>query len=216
MNDEIKEKEITEFLNKVEKISKEKKIDLSSDEDLSIGIMNLISIEEHLFFTAQKTGKDDYYNILYEVREMRKRLLRKIIKQYEGEVWCISKHLLASSMRLMEVGTKALNKGNLEEAKEYFNDAYMLYSLFWALNMNIVKSSELKEKININVENDEECLEEPMVESQLNEKSLAKNKIDSKEREIEIKSFTKNAEKNESFFSKIKNLVKNTLDCCIE
>ena len=31
---------------------------------------------------------------------MRKLLLKEIIKDYEGENWCISKHLLAAAMRL--------------------------------------------------------------------------------------------------------------------
>ncbi|MCS7135057.1 MAG: hypothetical protein NZ893_01285, partial [Candidatus Aenigmarchaeota archaeon] len=107
---------IEEFMKKIDKVTKEKKLDLSSDEDLSIGVMNLISIEEHLFFTAKKTGKDKYFALLDEVREMRKKLLKKLIKDYEGEVWCISKHLLAASMRLIEVGTKQFNKGNKTEA----------------------------------------------------------------------------------------------------
>src|SRR3972149_10239328 len=99
-------KDVTKLLEKVEKVTKEKKLDLSSDEDLSIGIMNLISIEEHLFFTSQKTGKARYLDLLNEVRLMRTELLKKIIKDYEGEVWCISKHLLAATMRLIEVGPK--------------------------------------------------------------------------------------------------------------
>src|SRR3990167_1585243 len=98
--------DIQQFLDKVKKLEKGEKLDLSSDEDLSIGIMNLISIEEHLFFSGNKTGKSEYFDLLNEVREMRKDLLKRIIKDYEGEVWCISKHLLAASMRLMEVGTK--------------------------------------------------------------------------------------------------------------
>jgi len=49
---------------------------------------------------------------------MRKDLLKRIIKDYEGEVWCISKHLLASSMRLFEVGTKSLTKGNKKRRKK--------------------------------------------------------------------------------------------------
>ncbi|MBR6327256.1 MAG: hypothetical protein IKR60_00065, partial [Alphaproteobacteria bacterium] len=47
-----------------------------------------------------------YYDLIKEIRETRKNLLQKIIPSYEGEVWCMSKHLLATSMRLMEVGTK--------------------------------------------------------------------------------------------------------------
>ena len=56
---EMKEQKIDQLLEKVEKFSKEHKMDLSSDEDLSIAIMNLISIEEHLFFTGMKTKKDN-------------------------------------------------------------------------------------------------------------------------------------------------------------
>lgn len=136
--------EIDKFIDKVKKMEKGEKLDLSSDEDLSIAIMNLISIEEHLFFTANKTGNNEYYDLLYEAREMRKELLKKIIKDYEGEVWCISKHLLAGSMRLMEVGTKMLKKGDKKEAQDMFEKAYKLYTLFWGLNLGVVGKTDLK------------------------------------------------------------------------
>ena len=142
MKDE-KEKKIEEFIEKIEK-SKTGKLDLSSDEDLSIAIMNLISIEEHFFFTGSKTGKSDYFELLNEIRSIRGELLKKIIKEYEGEVWCISKHLLAASMRLMEVGTKQQGQGNKKEAKEMFEKAYNLYSLFWGLNLKMLDVSDVK------------------------------------------------------------------------
>ena len=138
-------KNYKDLVDKVDNMKKKDKMDLSSDEDLSIAIMNLISIEEHFFFTAEKTGKSKYYDLLFEVREMRKELLKKIIKQYEGEVWCISKHLLAASMRLMEVGTKQFGMGNKKEAEDLFKKAFDLYSLFWGLNMNIVNSDNSKQ-----------------------------------------------------------------------
>lgn len=140
----MKTDDVKKLLEKVEKTTKEKKLDLSSSEDLSIGIMNLIAIEEHLFFTSQKTGKSSYLDLLKEVREMRVELLKKIIKDYEGEVWCISKHLLSASMRLMEVGTKELGKGNKKEAEELFDKAYKLYSLFWGINLNVIKTEDVK------------------------------------------------------------------------
>lgn len=138
-----KEQEIQQLLNKVE-ISKGGKLDLSSDEDLSIAVMNLISIEEHFFFTGAKTGKGEYFDLLNQAREMRKELLKKIIKEYEGEVWCISKHLLAATMRLMEVGTKYLGQGNKKEAEDLFGKAYNLYSLFWGINLKLVDIGEVK------------------------------------------------------------------------
>jgi hypothetical protein len=127
-----------DLLKKVESVTKSGKVDLSSSEDLSIAIMNLISIEEHLFFTAQKTEKPQYLDILNEIRGMRTELMKKIIKDYEGEVWCVSKHLLAASMRLMEVGTKEEKKGNRKEAWDLFQKSFRLYSLFWAINLKVV------------------------------------------------------------------------------
>jgi hypothetical protein len=142
MNDTILTLE--QLIEKVDQLKKKDKMDLSSDQDLSVALMNLISIEEHFFFTGVKTGKDSYYQLLNEVRGIRKELLKKIIKDYEGEVWCISKHLLAASMRLMEVGTKQLTLGNKDEAKDLFEKAYSLYCLFWAVNMKVIDASEVK------------------------------------------------------------------------
>ncbi len=140
MEDNIK---IDEFIKKVQ-AGKKGELDLSSDEDLSIAIMNLISIEEHFFFTGAKTGKPEYFDLLSIAREMRKDLLKRIIKDYEGEVWCISKHLLSASMRLMEVGTKALTKGNKQDAEDMFKKAYELYSLFWGLNLKMIDMGNVK------------------------------------------------------------------------
>ncbi|NMD00073.1 MAG: hypothetical protein GYA62_10175 [Bacteroidales bacterium] len=125
-----------DLIKRVEGFKIDQNIDLSSGEDLSIGIMNLISIEEHLFFTYGKLKKKKYLDMLNEIRKMRTDLLREIIKDYEGEVWCISKHLLAASMRIMEVGTKELKKGNIKKSEELFKKSYELYSLFWGLNLS--------------------------------------------------------------------------------
>ena len=137
-------KNLNELIIKVDNMKKQDKMDLSSDEDLSIAIMNLVSIEEHFFFTGAKTGKPEYYDLLQEVRAMRGELLKKIIKKYEGEVWCISKHLLAASMRLMEVAAKQQKMGNKEEARDLFQKAYDLYSLFWGINMKIIGTDDIK------------------------------------------------------------------------
>ncbi|MEK7189233.1 MAG: hypothetical protein AAB671_01915 [Patescibacteria group bacterium] len=144
MADTTTMEQLNEFVSRVDAMKKRDKMDLSSDQDLSIAIMNLVSIEEHFFFTGAKTGKVAYYDMIKEVREMRKELLKKIIKEYEGEVWCISKHLLAASMRLMEVGTKQLTMDNKKEAYDLFGKAYNLYSLFWGINLKLVSTSDAK------------------------------------------------------------------------
>lgn len=141
------EKKINSFLEKVANIKKDNKLDLSSQEDLSIAIMNMVSLEEHFFFTAKKTGDDKYYGLMDQAREMRKDLLKEIVKDTKGEEWCISKHLLATSMRLIEVGTKYYSQGKHDKAKGMFDKAYNLYSLFWGINLELVDTTESK-KIN--------------------------------------------------------------------
>jgi len=143
-DNKMQQDNISEFLEKVNKVKAASKVDLSTGEDLSVAIMNLVGLEEHFFFTAEKTGRDNYFDLLSRVREIRTDLLKKIVKEPEGEVWCISKHLLAASMRLIEVGTKLFKEGKETEAKDLFDKAYELYNLFWGLNLKIIDLGEVK------------------------------------------------------------------------
>jgi len=130
---------------KIETLKKSGNIDLSAEEDLSIAVMNLISLEEHFFFTGMKTENAEYFDFMNEVRSTRKALLEKLIDKHEGETWCITKHLLATTMRLMEVGTKRQSEGNKNEAKEIFGHAYKAYSLFWALRLKLIDASGFRQ-----------------------------------------------------------------------
>ncbi len=190
--EENKIKSLNEFVEKIDQMKKQDKMDLSSDQDLSLAIMNLISIEEHFFFTAEKTGKSEYFDLLQEVRKMRGELLRKIIKEYEGEVWCISKHLLAASMRLMEVGTKQQGMGNKEAAHELFHKSYDLYGMFWALNMKLIGTNDVKEMAGIK-----------------KTQNLSIKKIDEN-------ALSKNDKNPSGFTGKLRELVRKAIDCCIE
>ena len=189
-----KAKNVIEFVERIDASKKVNPKDLSSDQDLTIAIMNLISIEEHLVFSGAKTGKNSFYDLIEEVREKRKNLMQKIIPSYEGEVWCISKHLLASSMRLMEVGTKQQSLGNKEVAYDLFNQAYDLYCLFWGLNMNMLNISDVK-WVKDNVE-DVKQLTAKVSET--------------------VKTAPTETPRQESALSKMKAFVRKAVDCCIE
>ena len=195
-----KAENVKEFVERIDASKKVNPKDLSSDQDLSIAIMNLISIEEHLVFSGAKTGKTSYYDLIKDIRETRKNLLQKIIPSYEGEVWCMSKHLLATSMRLMEVGTKQQTLGHDEEAYKMFNTAYDMYCLFWGLNMGMMETKELK-----------------WIEPDLEEvkKITAKAEEFSKE-EIKEPSEKVSAAAEPSPLGKMKNFVRKAVDCCIE
>ena len=190
-----KAESVKEFVERIDQAKKKNPKDLSSDQDLTIAIMNLISIEEHLIFSGAKTGKTSFYDLVQEVRELRKNLMLKIIPAYEGEVWCISKHLLASSMRLMEVGTKQQSMGHKEEAYKLFNQAYDLYCLFWGLNMNLVNIDGAKWQA--------DSLEKVQEEV----KQIKAAVVPAKEE----KEVTDN-----SMFGKLKSVIRKAVDCCIE
>jgi len=194
-----KENKIKEFVEKIDATKKVNPKDLSSDQDLTIAIMNLISIEEHLMFSGAKTGKTSYYDLIEQVREMRKNLMQKVIPEYEGEVWCISKHLLSSSMRLMEVGTKQQSLGHKGDAYKLFDQSYELYCLFWGLNMKLLNIDDVK-----------------WIEDSFDDvKKLTENL--EKQATVEIKETVEEGAKPKGgTFAKIKNFVRKAVDCCIE
>lgn len=191
-----------EMIVQVDAAKKANPLDLSSDQDLSIGLMNLISLEEHFFFSGAKTGKPGFYDLINTVREMRKELMTRIVDKSAtdgAEVWCISKHLLAASMRLMEVGTKALGAGNKEDAYNLFDKAYDLYSLFWGLNMHLIDLGGVREA-------EPDFYEAVLIKKEPVEKS-------------EKKPANTGVEKQKKSGSAVKRLgkwVKNKVNCCIE
>ena len=124
------------FVKSINEVKEKNELDLSVREDLSIGLMNLVSLEEHSFFSYVKTNDEKFLKVLDSTRELRKKLLAKLVKKDDSETWCMSKHLLASSMRLYEVGNRLFHDGKLNEAKSMYQDAAELYGLFWSLNLD--------------------------------------------------------------------------------
>jgi len=98
-----------------------------------MAVMNLIGAEEHLAFTIAKCNDEKYIDIYNEVRKLRSKYMAKIVKNRDGEMWCISKHLLSITMRLVETGIKYGAENKKKEAVGFFNDALDTYQLFWLL-----------------------------------------------------------------------------------
>ncbi len=136
-------KTFKEFIEKIETLRKEGGVDLSTSEDLSLAVMNLISLEEHFFFTAMKTGLNEYLDTSNEIRNMRKELLAELMPKHEGETWCASKHLLSTTMRLVEVGNKLQSENKKENALKMYKKAYQTYSIFWALKLKLINVEKL-------------------------------------------------------------------------
>lgn len=191
----MKKMSLEEMVKKIDDSKKVNPLDLSSDQDLSIALMNLVSLEEHFFFSGAKTKKPGFYDLINVVREMRKELMERIVDKNAaqgGEVWCISKHLLAASMRLYEVGTKALGAGNKKDAYAMFEKAYELYSLFWGLNMKMIDLAGVQK-----------------MEPELYTSAIDK---DSKK----VKDVKNQMAESKSTVRKLGDWVKNAVNCCIE
>jgi hypothetical protein len=188
MEPRIDKKNFVEMFNK---FKRQDKWDLSREEDLSLAVMNLLSIEEHFFFTGAKLNKPHYFELLNSVRLMRKDLLKKLVKTTEGETWCISKHLLATVMRLMECGTKQQGLDNKKDAGDFFQKAYDIYCLFWGVNLGVVDSSSAKKMSSLEINRDDEFQEMETVNKSLPSTS-------------------------KSLLGRLRVLVRKVVDCCIE
>lgn len=206
-----KAENVKEFVEQYDAMKKVNPKDLSSDQDLTIAIMNLISIEEHLIFSGAKTGKTHFFDLIEQIREMRKNLMQKIIPSYEGEVWCISKHLLASAMRLMEVGTKQQSLKNTKDAYSLFNQAYDLYCLFWGLNMNLIDSKDLKWVEDSNYK--EIAAKAQEVAAKVGDTDFTP---DAKPVEPAEQTAESADDTQVTGFKKMKNFLRKAIDCCIE
>ncbi len=76
---------LEQLLDKVNQLKSSGTVDLSMEEDLSIAVMNLVSLEEHFYFTGEKTGKNEYFDLLNQTREIRKQLLGRMIDHHEAK-----------------------------------------------------------------------------------------------------------------------------------
>ncbi len=103
--------------------------DLSSDQDLTIGLMNLIAIE-NIAGDSQ---------IAQMVADVRKKLMKRVVD--DDVKYDILLGLLGKSVMLMEDGMCVLSDS--PKAYELFDAAYEAYAMFWGVNMGVIKISDL-------------------------------------------------------------------------
>lgn len=110
---------------------KTNRLDLSSDQDLTIGLMNLLFIEDIL-----SDKNSDLFKMVSGVRgELMDRIVKKSDKNRQ-----ISEQLLLESMQLMDAGDKSDGVATYQN----YDSAYEKYSLFWGVNMGLVNKKDIK------------------------------------------------------------------------
>ena len=105
-------------------------LDLSSDQDLTIGIMNLIAIED-------ATATDDELHKM--VSGIRTRLLSRIVPT-DSDLFDVSTRLLGVAIRYMDMAAHQ----SAPTSYEMYDAAYGAYSAFWGLNMGMISIADVE------------------------------------------------------------------------
>lgn len=114
----MKKSSLQDLVIKADNAKKVNPLDLSSDQDLTVALMNLLAIEDDFEY----------------VREVRQNLMSRIIERKNQDLWNASEQLLTTAMYLIDDGNKATG----DDAYALYNRAYEFYSLFWGINMGLV------------------------------------------------------------------------------
>ena len=123
----MKKTSMKQMVERADMAKKVNPLDLSSDQDLTVALMNLISLED---LSA------NYPELYSMVHDMRVELMSRVVHGAD-DVRYVSTHLLGDAMRLIDGGNKT---GNYD----YYDRAYELYSLFWGLNMGLINMRGVK------------------------------------------------------------------------
>ena len=114
----MKKSSLQDLVINADNVKKVNPLDLSSDQDLTIALMNLLAIEDDFEY----------------VREVLQNLMSRIIERKNQDLWNASEQLLTTAMYLIDDGNKATG----DDAYALYNRAYEFYSLFWGINMGLV------------------------------------------------------------------------------
>lgn len=117
-------------IEQADSVKKANPLDLSSDQDLTIGIMNLIAIEE------ATCPNSELHKI---ISGLRSDLMSRIVPN-DSAYFDLSLQLLSQSIRLI-VRAKDLDSRDRYSA---YDAAYGVYSLFWGLNTRLLDVDTIK------------------------------------------------------------------------
>lgn len=129
----ITKRNISNIRSSIARADAEKKVnplDLSSDQDLTIGLMNLIAIEN-------RTNSDCEFH--RQIKKIREQLMSQIIP-LDSPLFEISVQTLSCAVGLIASASSLSG----DDAYAEYDTAYEVYSLFWGLNMGLIDISTAK------------------------------------------------------------------------
>lgn len=127
----MKHNVLQQQIEKADNAKKTNVLDLSSDQDLTIGLMNLLFIEDYI--------SNPESNLSQMIAGVREKLMNRIVKKSDKNRQILEK-LLLESMQLIDAGDKQSGVS----AYQKYDDAYEKYSLFWGINMGLIDKKDIK------------------------------------------------------------------------
>lgn len=102
--------------------------------DLIFGLQNLIASENHAIESFSSSKKEIWLELAEKIRKNRSKWMRIFIKKANDQRYCFSKHILASSMAMKELGNRYQTQGEKELAKECFEESADYEAMFILIN----------------------------------------------------------------------------------
>lgn len=106
------------------------KKDVGFIDDAIFYLQNMIAAETHALESYVSTKDEKWIDIAKKLRRNRSKRMYRLIPENQGELYCLSKHLLACSMALKELGNRYTEDDEEELAKECFKESTLYESLF--------------------------------------------------------------------------------------
>ncbi len=117
-------KSVKKLVERSDNAKKVNPLDLSSDQDLTIALMNLVAIED-----LSPTGQ-----IAHMVRDVREKLMSPMLTQIKSDKNAqeSARQLLAQATKNMSDGNRAMESGEKNMAYRMYDAAYEAYVLYLA------------------------------------------------------------------------------------
>ena len=100
--------------------------DVAFIQDFLFFLENSIALENHCLQSFGETNDKIQLQLAEKIREIRSKIMYRIISESRNQSWCEVKHLAGVCMSLRELGNRYLTDGKKDLAEECYKDSNYL------------------------------------------------------------------------------------------
>jgi hypothetical protein len=108
--------------------------DVGLAEDLIFGLKNLVALENHARESYFMNNDKKWLELCDLARNIRTRWLKLIVKEENSQIWCGTKHMLASIMALEECANRFYQIKRMDLSDQANQDASLLLGVLLEFN----------------------------------------------------------------------------------